>query len=159
MHPNYCHNITIILFLLPYNCTCKCIHAMEDLFRGSPCGKINVIMTLTFYPLPSLNVTAFQHRFNTETLILLHAFSVHTFGIDLYSTVLAMSSWIHLHTSASLSVFCLPVELCAHFSYVVLDTAVTKMQILTLLEVCLDLFNHNTYISRSVYYKVIITPL
>ena len=28
------------------------------------------------------------------------------------------------------------------FSYVVLDTAVTKMQILTLLEVCLNLFNH-----------------
>ena len=39
----------------------------------SPCGKINVNMMLIFYPPPpSLNVTAFQHRFNTETLILLH---------------------------------------------------------------------------------------
>ena len=53
-------------------------------------------MTLTFYPPPPpppLNVTAFQHRFNTETLILLHL--AYIFGIHLYSTVLAMSSWIH----------------------------------------------------------------
>ena len=34
----------------------------------SPCGKINVISydDVNFLP-PSLNVTAFQHRFNTET--------------------------------------------------------------------------------------------
>ena len=44
-------------------------------------------------PPPSLNVTAFQHRFNTETLIPLHL--VYTFSIHLYSTMLAMSSWIH----------------------------------------------------------------
>ena len=41
----------------------------------------------------------------------------------------------------------LPVATCTLlYSYVVLDTAVTKMQILTLLgamlEACLDLFNH-----------------
>ena len=57
----------------------------QAVIRGlvqSPCGKINVIMTLTFYPPPpSLNVTAVQHRFNTETLILLHL--AYTFGIHL----------------------------------------------------------------------------
>ena len=67
----------------------------------SPCGKINVIMTLTFHPPlpPSLNVTVFQYRFNIETVILLHL--AYTFGISLYSTVLAMPSWIH----------CIPVVL------------------------------------------------
>ena len=46
-------------------------------------------------PSPALNVTAFQHRFNTKSLILLHL--AYTFSIHLYSTVLAiaMSSWIH----------------------------------------------------------------
>ena len=59
----------------------------------SPCGNFNVIMTLTFYPPPPpLNVTAFQYRFNTETLILLYL--GYTFGIYLYSTVLAMPSCI-----------------------------------------------------------------
>ena len=50
----------------------------------SPCGKINIIMMLTFYPPPppSLNVTAFQHRFNTESLILFHL--AYTFGIYLH---------------------------------------------------------------------------
>ena len=41
----------------------------------SPYQKTNVIMMLilNFYPPPpSLNVIAFQYRFNTETLILLH---------------------------------------------------------------------------------------
>ena len=87
-------------------------------------------------PPPSLNVTAFRHRFNTETLILLH-FSLHIFGIHLHSTVVAMSSWIHcIATCASLAVSCLPVASYMNtFSYVALDTAVTKMQILTLLEV------------------------
>ena len=59
---------------------CPCIIIIPLVaIRGlvqTPCGKINVIMTFTFTPSPSLNVTAVQHRFNTETLILLH-FSLH----------------------------------------------------------------------------------
>ena len=117
--------------------------AAKVLVPVSPCRKINVIMMLTFYPPlpPFLNVTAFQHTFNT---ILLHL--AYTFSIHLYSTVLAMTSWIHC--------IIIPVRFllaCSYvhtFSYVVLDmyTTVTKMQILTLLEVCLDLFNHkNAY--------------
>ena len=39
-------------------------------------------------PPPSLNVTAFQHRFNTETLILLH-FSLHIWYSLAFSTVVA----------------------------------------------------------------------
>ena len=42
---------------------------------------------------PSSSVLAFQHRFNTETPILLHL--AYTFGIHLYSIVLAMSAWIN----------------------------------------------------------------
>ena len=61
-----------------------------------------MMLTLIFIiPSPSLNVTVFQHRFNTEILILLHL--AYTFGIHLYSTVLAMPSWIH----------CIPVLLIA----------------------------------------------
>ena len=47
------------------------MHSLKGLVQ-SPCGKINIIMTstLNFTPSPSsLNVTAFQHRLNTETLI------------------------------------------------------------------------------------------
>ena len=60
-------------------------HPVKGLVQ-SPYGKINVIMTLKFYPPPpppSLNVIVFQHRFNTKTLILLHL--AYTFGIHLYS--------------------------------------------------------------------------
>ena len=51
-----------------------------------------------------------------------------------------------LHTCASLTVSSLPVATCTLLAtgmyIVVLDTAITKKQILTLLEACLDLFNH-----------------
>ena len=109
----------------------------------SHCGKINVIMTLSFYrprlppPPPSLplNVIAFH---NTKTLILLHL--AYTFSIPLYSTVLPMSSY-----QCFLDSFLLACSYMYTISYM-LDTAVTKMQILTLLEAYLDLFSHkNAY--------------
>ena len=75
---------------------------------------------LTFYP--SLNVTAVQHRFNTESLILLHL--AYTFGVHLYSTVLCLIAYLCFFDSFFLA--------CSYTSsYIVLDTAVTKMQILT----------------------------
>ena len=88
-----------------------------------------------------LNITAFQHRFNTETDSA--PFSLHiqdnifTYNNMLYSTVLAMSSWIHcITTCASLTVSCLPVATYTLLAtYIVLDT---KMQVLSLLEACLD---------------------
>ena len=85
----------------------------------SPCGRINIIMTLTFYPHPAV-----QHRFNTENLILLHLAYMHIWCSFIFYS--AISSWIH----------CLPL-LLDHFllassytsSYIVLNTAVTKMHI------------------------------
>ena len=71
------------------------IHLIRGIVPAISCGKINVIMTLTFDPLSlSHNVTAFQHRFNTESLILLHL--IYTFIIlnhmTFYSTVLAIAT-------------------------------------------------------------------
>ena len=61
--------------------TTPCIALYQTLSLPLPrCGKVNVIMIIITIkclpPPPSLNVTAFQHRFNTEALILLH-FSLH----------------------------------------------------------------------------------
>ena len=88
-------------------------------------------MMLTFNPpLPSnsLNILAFQHRFNTEIMVLLHL--AYTFGIHLYSIVLTIC--IHDQFIAYLCFFDSFLLACSYmyiFSYVVLDTAVTKMQL------------------------------
>ena len=56
----------------------------------TPCEKINIVIILLTSPPP--HVTAVQHRFNTETPILLHLLAymyMHiNFGVHLYSTVL-----------------------------------------------------------------------
>ena len=68
------------------HCMYVYIYRERSQHNKGPCPKSlwknYVIMTLTFYPpSPALNVTAFQHKFNTETLILLHL--AYTFGIHL----------------------------------------------------------------------------
>ena len=108
-----------------------------------PFGKNESIILRAYAPInvmPHLpQVTEFQHRFNTETLILLHL--AYTFGIHLYSTLLLCLHGFIAYLCFFNS-FLLACSYVHTFSYVVLDTTVTKMQILTLLEVCLDLFNH-----------------
>ena len=98
----------------------------------SLCGKINVIMTITFYP-PPLNVTAFQAEFNNES-----------FNISNFKNAGGMSRGVFSegHTLSTLLSLAAPVSICI---YVVNKGAWSKFSYLRFyLRTTLDVYTRRT---------------